>query len=246
MFEAPRRRAATSVLLAVTTGIPLSREDSTSVPGRIEPAEHFDDHVNARRDHVCRVSREPEPRPRSALPRIAHQRIDAAQIDVRGQQLRATSIRDLRDGLSDAAVSEQPDAYHAPQTVRLRPIASGGFGRQRPDRSFTCADFVTPRSAETHVPLPGAGPFLKVGSATTTRRSARAAASTRLRNAIYRGNEECCRLRRNRPRFIFPGIGQEVAPGRLPPGCCGVVGPVPSATRDKCLRHAQTYRRYEK
>ena len=32
---------------------------------------------------------------------------------------------------------------------------------------------------------------------------------------------------------IYPGIGQELAPGRLPPGCCGVVGPDPSTTRDK-------------
>jgi len=40
-----------------------------------------------------------------------------------------------------------------------------------------------------------------------------------------------CRLRSNWPRVIFPGIGQELAPGRLPPGCCGFIGPVPSATR---------------
>jgi hypothetical protein len=41
---------------------------------------------------------------------------------------------------------------------------------------------------------------------------------------------------------IYPGIGQELAPGRLPPGCCGVFGPDPSTTRDKGLRHAQTGR----
>src|SRR6185436_6914507 len=58
-----------------------------------------------------------------------------------------------------------------------------------------------------------------------------------------RGNEDYCRLRRNRPRVIFPGIGQELAPWRLPPGCCGFFGPVPSATRDKacstCRQSAQ-------
>ncbi len=58
-----------------------------------------------------------------------------------------------------------------------------------------------------------------------------------------RENEDYCRLRRNRPRVIFPGIGQELAPERLPPGCCGFFGPVPSATRDKacstCRQPAQ-------
>lgn len=38
--------------------------------------------------------------------------------------------------------------------------------------------------------------------------------------------------------FISPGHGQELAPGRIPPGCCGIVGPDPSATRDKGLHAA--------
>jgi len=32
--------------------------------------------------------------------------------------------------LSNAAISEQPNAYHTPEIVRRPPIASGGFGRQ--------------------------------------------------------------------------------------------------------------------
>src|SRR5262245_40583027 len=41
-----------------------------------------------------------------------------------------------------------------------------------------------------------------------------------------------------------PGLGQEVAPWQLPPGCCGVVGPVPSATRDKVRGTRGQGRRY--
>src|SRR5205823_13548587 len=69
---------------------------------------------------------------------------------------------------------------------------------------------------------------------TTLFRSVRSAGASRVRVDVnYRGNENCCRWRRHRPRFIFPGLGQELAPGRLPPGCCGVCGPVPSATRSE-------------
>ena len=45
-------------------------------------------------------------------------------------------------------------------------------------------------------------------------------------------------MRSIRPRVIYPGIGQELAPGQLLPGCCGVVGPDPSATRDKPAQRA--------
>ena len=231
---------ATSVLFAVTTGIPLSRARTRRAAGRLERRRAL---RRSRRRRVVTTFAasvvEPEPRPRSPLATIAHQRVRTQRRPV----FAASSCARRCSATSATAwptrpYPSKPDAYHA----RRRSPPAHRIGRFRPAtsaRSFTSADFALHALQRHTSPFPALAHF-ENGSATTTRRSARAAAGTRLRNAIYRGNEECCRLRRNRPRFIFPGIGQEVAPGRLPPGCCGVVGPVPSATRDKCLRHAQT------
>ena len=121
-----------------------------------------------------------------------------------------------------------------PQTDRFRSIdaaqASDFFVRS--GLLFLPQD----RLAERMDKLSQAAPLISIVNRDQSLRGLASALST----TTYRGNESYCRLRSNRSRFIFPGIGQEVAPGRLPPGCCGFTGPVPSATRDKCLRHAQT------
>jgi len=91
---------------------------------------------------------------------------------------------------------------------------------------------------QTHIPLP------RVGLVKNDGERQQATASARLtQDDVETSGVRCARICAQ-PRFIYPGLGQELAPWRLPPGCCGVTGPDPSTTRDKGLQHVQAEGEY--
>ena len=211
--------------------MPRSSARVTSVRAGSASPSDFDDHVHPSRSRSRRRRRvSPSGGPDRGLRDVADERVMTRQPHAGAGEPVA---------LARSGARRPPGRHGRTRAGRRAPYAAaarlaGCASRSRPagassDREFSVRVCAIQRHTS---PFRATGPFRK-RAGTTRQRARESRADAPAHEVDYRGNEYCCRSRRNRPRFIFPGLGQELAPWQLPPGCCGVVGPVPSATRDK-------------